>query len=238
MRIQYFSDLHLEFLKTTISFKSVAPILVLAGDIGYPHENSYKNFIKSVSEQFEKVFLIAGNHEYYRNLQTIEETNKKIHDLITSSKLSNVTFLNNSFEDYAGYRFVGSTLWTEISNLNYLSNDFNEIVCMSVEKYNQLHHQSRQFLSEIIHTDKKIIVISHHVPSHILTHPDYVKFEKYKQCFSSNSDDLIKENIVCWFYGHTHKPMSTKLNGVQMCCNPIGYPDENKKIDFEKIIEI
>ena len=40
-------------------------------------------------------------------------------------------------------------------------------------------------------------MISHHVSSHKLTHPDYVKFEKYKQCFSSDCDDLIRDNVVC-----------------------------------------
>ena len=67
-RIQYVSDLHLEFYNK-ISFRScvkpVAPYLALAGDIGKPGTNMYTNFLSYVSSNWEHVFYVAGNHEYY-----------------------------------------------------------------------------------------------------------------------------------------------------------------------------
>ena len=48
-----------------------------------------------------------------------------------------ISFLNYSYEDYEGYRFVGVTLWSKITNQNYLGNDFNVIKGMNIELYNE-----------------------------------------------------------------------------------------------------
>ena len=74
MKIQYLSDLHLELMSTHKFSKlceKIIPkcdILVLAGDIGDPlhHNDRYKFFLHSMSKKFKKVFLVSGNHEYYR----------------------------------------------------------------------------------------------------------------------------------------------------------------------------
>jgi len=70
MRIQYISDLHLEYyhnLKIPSIFRriieSAGNILILAGDIGYPSEKHYTDFIQFISDKYEKIFLILGNHE-------------------------------------------------------------------------------------------------------------------------------------------------------------------------------
>ena len=44
--------------------------------------------------------------------------------------------------------------------------------------------------------------------------------------------------IKCWIYGHTHTPSDVIKNGIPFLCNPIGYPDENKNLDFKKTITI
>ena len=60
---KYVSDLHLEknHIRKIVANK---PNVILAGDIGYPKEESYKKFIHDISYKFEKVFVISGNHEY------------------------------------------------------------------------------------------------------------------------------------------------------------------------------
>jgi hypothetical protein len=58
-------------------------------------------------------------------------------------------------------------------------------------------------------------------------------------------DGLISTNrhkIKCWVYGHTHTPTPTPhnvlINNIPFLCNPIGYPNQNEKINFQKIITI
>jgi hypothetical protein len=60
----------------------------------------------------------------------------------------------------------------------------------------------------------------------------------YNQWFSCNMDSFIekhKNKIDGWFYGHTHTPSLKKNHNIPLLCNPIGYPNENTKIDFQKI---
>ena len=102
MKIRYFSDLHLEFIKD----EEIKPFLnnipqgldeicICAGDIGNPCENHYDVFMNTVSKLFKKVFIIAGNHEYYG--RTIEETNDFLIDYF--KKFDNISFLNDSLSN-------------------------------------------------------------------------------------------------------------------------------------------
>jgi len=242
MKIQYFSDLHLECFKKQI-FPSImnqwiqvrAPILALCGDIGNPSEPLYKSFLQHVSSRFEKIFIICGNHEYYHH--TIPETEQQIRSLCT--RFPNISFLQNSFEDYHGYRFAGTTLWSHISNPTYLTNDFTRIQGFSITTCNQLHQESKNFVQQIMDSSPiPVIMLSHHVPSTLVIDPIYDQFRKtYQQCYSSSSEDLIRPPIHTWIYGHTHRPYVGMINGVHMHCNPIGYPGENKDICFHRIIE-
>ncbi len=244
MIIKYISDIHLEFLQkikpTWVSklINSDADVLVLAGDIGYPMRTEYSDFLINVNKIFEKTFLITGNHEYYSSF-TIEQNNNKIKQIIEENNLANVKFLLNEYEDYKGYRFVGSTLWSKIYNPNFLINDFKQIPGLTVEKYNMLHQDSINFIDKTIkETPKPIIMITHHLPSHSLTDPKYASYADYNQCFSSDLDHIIKEPIKAWFYGHTHIPSFKEINGVKLLCNPIGYPEESSFADFNRKITI
>jgi predicted MPP superfamily phosphohydrolase len=244
MKIKYFSDLHLEFLNNLNSnwIKSIikldADILILAGDIGYPSSKSYKNLLLEINAMFERVYLITGNHEYYSN-KSIEENNQIIRDIIKNNNLSNIKLLLNDFDDYKGYRFIGSTLWSKIVNPLYLITDFDYIKDISIEKYNNLHKESVYFIEKTLSQTKlPVIMITHHLPSYTLNDPKYETYSHYNQCFSSEIDYLIAKPVVVWFYGHTHTPSLKEINGVKMCCNPIGYPDEQTKPDFNCIIEL
>ena len=71
VKINYISDLHLEFYGDDVNFEKVmnfdndAEIICLAGDIGYPEHPNYEKFLSFISGKFKYVFLITGNHEYY-----------------------------------------------------------------------------------------------------------------------------------------------------------------------------
>ena len=65
----------------------------------------------------------------------------------------------------------------------------------------------------------------------------------YNQWFYSDMDYLknnmknIMKNIMikikAWLYGHTHRPSKQVIKGIHLLCNPIGYPGENKGLDFQ-----
>ena len=63
----YLSDLHLEkgfqrVFNINKNFKE-RPYLILSGDIGCVNQKSYQDFLYNISSRFDKIFLIAGNHD-------------------------------------------------------------------------------------------------------------------------------------------------------------------------------
>jgi hypothetical protein len=63
----------------------------------------------------------------------------------------------------------------------------------------------------------------------------------YNQWFYCDMDDFIQRNkdkIKCWIYGHTHTPSNAIINEISFLCNPIGYPNENSVLDFQKSFTI
>ena len=248
MKLRYLSDLHLEFVKPNKIEKFINlikpgadEICILAGDIGNPYSSNYKTFMQFINENFKKTFVIPGNHEYYNKTKTMDETNNFMEEYFKS--FDNISFLNNNYENYNGYCFIGTTLWSNITNPAYKINDIYNIPNFDHIQYNKLNSLCVDFLDEVIINCEKCIIITHHVPSYSLIDPKY-KTEKmlpYNQWFYCDMDDfyeLNKDKIKCWIYGHTHTSSNVVISGIPFLCNPIGYPGENSKVDFNKTIDM
>jgi len=238
MKIRYLSDLHLEFIKPSHldTWMSQIPpgldeVCILAGDLGNPHQPTYHRFMRFISEHFKKAFVIAGDHEYYYH--TMEETNPLLVQCF--EPFENITFLKESYEIYEGYCFIGTTLWSKITQPKYVINDVYKIPHFDHAECNRLNQESIEFLVDALQTQKNCIVITHHMPSRALIDPKYLspQMRPYNQWFYCDLDHLFTEKIKGWFYGHTHTPSNTVIQGVPLLCNPIGYPGENKELNFE-----
>jgi predicted phosphohydrolase len=247
MRIRYFSDLHLEFIKPNNLphfIKKIPPgeneVCILAGDIGSPYLDSYDIFMNFMSKNFKKTFVITGNHEYYNKTKSknIEFTNAFLNKYF--QKFDNISFLHNSFEYYENYCFIGTTLWSKITDPFYEINDVYSIPNLDYSLYNQLNSLSVAFLKNNLanSSSTKNIIITHHIPSNTLIDKKYKtpKMIPYNQWFYCDLDNLIDQNkdkIKCWIYGHTHNPSNNLFHGIPFLCNPIGYPNENDNINFK-----
>ena len=245
LNIRYFSDIHLEFMKDNaikkimknIQTNAKDQICILPGDIGYPQSEKYNNFMKFISANFVKTFVIPGNHEYYNNVHTMDKTKEYMKNYF--SKFDNITFLDNNYEYYQDHCFIGTTLWSKITNPTYEINDVYNIPNFDYLKYNRLNMLSVDFLDTCLENEKNCVVITHHIPSNKFIDKKYLtsKMIPYNQWFYCDLDDLIKKHekkIKCWFYGHTHTPSESYINDILFLCNPIGYPNENSKIDWNK----
>ena len=248
LKIRYFSDLHLEFIhpnKIEQFIKQIPngidEICVLAGDIGNPFEPNYDIFMNFIATNFIKTFIITGNHEYYNKTKTIEETNIYIENYF--KKFDNISFLNNNYEYYNNYCFIGTTLWSKITNPTYEINDVYHIPYFDYIQYNRLNMLSVDFLEDVLQKNENCIIITHHVPSNSLIDIKYKtqKMRPYNQWFFCDMDDLIEKynnKIKCWIYGHTHTSSNVIINNIPFLCNPIGYPNENSNLEFQKNITI
>lgn len=251
MKIQYISDIHLEYLERsdietlTTSLTSRGEVLILGGDIGDPRQTDsrYRCFLESVCSKFKKVFVIAGNHEFYHS--QIDMNKAKIRKICC--EIPNISFLDNSVEDYEGYRWIGSTQWSQIGSPDCSSNDFKNIENLDYEAYNRMHLDSVTFLNHELKTatqlNLKAIVITHHVPIYALTVPKFStdSDKDRSQWCHGNLDDLVQEYngiIKGWFYGHLHTRSVQLHHGVHFFCNPIGKKGENTYSDINVICDI
>ena len=248
MKLRIISDLHLEFVKPYQMYgllKKIVPqpdeVCILAGDIGNPYSNNYTQFMEFINNNFKKSFVIAGNHEYYNTKSTIYDTNKHMDDYFKMHE--NISFLNNTCEEYEDHCFVGTTLWSRVTNPFYDINDMYRIKYFDHTEYNAINKKCVHFLEESVKTEKNMVVITHHMPSDKLIDAKYKtdKMKPYNQWFYCNMDDYIEKNkgkIKCWVYGHTHTPLTSILYDVPLICNPIGYPGENNKPNYDVTIDI
>jgi len=252
MRLRYLSDLHLEFIKpedVKQFLNKIAPgpneIAILAGDIGNPRRPNYDVFMKYMSANFKRTYVIAGNHEYYcmNEPHTIDQTNRLLKEYFR--RYDNVRFLQNEYDHYDNKCFIGTTLWTNITRSKPVINDVYYIPGLDRKIYNRMNLESVEFLETALQRpeNKECVVITHHLPSGSLIDPRYTTspFSHYNEWFYCDLDKMIKRDsakIKCWFYGHTHTPNKTNIGDTIFACNPIGYIDENEDHDFGAIVEL
>ena len=101
-----------------------------------------------------------------------------------------------------------------------------------------------QFIQTIIEgkNDEKFVVVGHHAPSKLSTHPRYKRDVLMNGAYSSSLDEYILDHpqIKLWTHGHTHEDFDYMIGSTRIVCNPRGYDGYEKRADnFElKFMEI
>jgi len=103
MRINYFSDVHLEFGPLDRP-NTEADIIIAAGDIGV-----YDQGIEWLLSIDKPIIYVAGNHEFYAH-----EYHDTMRMLKTKCANTHIHFLDNNTFNYQGVRFIGCTLWADL----------------------------------------------------------------------------------------------------------------------------
>lgn len=250
MKIQICSDLHLEFHSNRLWLKEnplipTGDILIIAGDTYHLDKDYSKlHFIKKAANEFEKVFLIPGNHEYYGGYDAtsaMETTYQKIK--------SNVFMVNNKSIMLNGVRFIFSTMWSKI-NKHFLAlmrglYDFKKIKfgenILSINDFNALHEHCFEFIRKEVEQEGPKVVITHHLPSYECNVREF-KDSKLNEGFCVDKTRFIEQkDILYWIYGHSHRnKQSFELNGTQLITNQLGYIGYGEYTSFkhDKIIVI
>ncbi len=250
MKIQYCSDLHLEFPENKMFIKDnplqvVGEILILAGDIiPFKVMNEHDDFFDYLSANFKFTYWIPGNHEYYY-YDITNKTNKfneKIRD--------NVFLVNNVSVQHDDVNFIFSTLWTSINEayawqIQRGLSDFHVIkhnrMPFTTEHYNALHNESLKFIiGELKRNQGKTIIATHHVPT-FNNYPEEYKGSSLNSAFAVELYNLIEEsNIDYWIYGHSHSNTPDfEIGKTKLLTNQLGYIkyNEHSKFGGDKIIE-
>jgi len=243
MKIQYASDLHLEFRENKRFLKDnpikpIGDILVLAGDIvPFAVLEQHKDFFSYVSDHFESTYWIPGNHEYYYSdlADRYGTFNEKIKE--------NVYLLNNTVVHHRDVDLICSTLWSKIGIANQWKienslSDFQLIKYKSnkftIGRYNQIHKECVDFIKQSLYAKaNKSIVISHHVPT-FYNYPDKFKGDALNDAFAVELYDVIESiGPNYWIYGHTHS--NTKdftIANTNVLTNQLAYVSHGEHDDF------
>lgn len=252
IRLKYFSDIHLEYnnkklnVANLLSKKDPVEYLALLGDIGHPKTDIYKNFIKDASLSFNKVFLVAGNHEYYGS--SIEEINYELEKL--ESIFKNVYFMNRKKVSVNNNVILGCTLWSKLENS---SHDFSQIKILAQpplegeidswnspepkfknfdkKKYLDMHNKDVEWLTK--HLDYSLenpIILTHHLPTFKLISKRYENYRN-KSGFATNLEHLFQPGMQ-WLCGHSHDCINVNINNTNLHINSGSF------INPEKYIEI
>ncbi|MDE5644521.1 MAG: metallophosphoesterase [Muribaculaceae bacterium] len=248
MKIQYASDLHLEFGANTSFLKDhpmdpAGDVLVLAGDIGYlGDEELIKHpFWDWVSDNYYEVIAIPGNHELYRGFDINELT-----DSWEFRLRCNVRYVYNKLIHIdCNTDLIASTFWAQIPPENaFLTqrgvSDFRCILdgeeYLGWERFNQEHDKCRTYIERKVRESRaaKIIVATHHVPSFSLM-ADEFKGSPINGAFTSeHADSIAGSRIDYWIYGHSHRNISKQIGNTMCVCNQLGYVRLFEHLDFQK----
>jgi predicted phosphohydrolase len=235
MKLQIASDLHLEFLQRRFPGERLilpapdADMVVLACDIA-----NGTQAIELFNDWPVPVLYIAGNHEFYG-----AQLEKVRADLRAAAAGTCITFLDNDSAEFAGVRFLGSTLWTDyrlernrtqrqlMENAELRLSDHFTIKCangpFTAERALSEHALSRAWLERELAKpyDGKTVVISHHGPHPLSVHPRYIG-QALNAAFVSDLSDLLAKARL-WIHGHVHDSFDYCVSSCRVVANPAGY---------------
>lgn len=246
MKIQYASDLHLEFhdnsrwLKEN-PLKAVGDILVLAGDIGYLGDENYSchPFWNWCSENFQQTIVIPGNHELYKSFD-----NNELHEGWQLEIRPNVkVYYNCVIHLSPEIALIASTLWSWIPPYEEFQTergvtDFHRILNgqhrLSAPRFNKEHEKCREFIERSVSESqaKHIIVATHHVPSFELMAEEF-KGSPINGAFTVELGNFIANSpIEYWIYGHSHRNINKTIGNTQCISNQLGYTFHGEHATF------
>lgn len=245
MKIQYASDLHLEFRENASYLKHnpmkvTGDILILAGDIGYLGDQNYVThpFWDWASENYKQVIVAMGNHEFYKFFDI-----SSLKSGYTLPIRRNIAAYYNAVVSIEDIDIIVSTLWSyiplkEASFTEQVVSDFHRILfngeLLTFADFNQEHRRCLDFIKTAVSQSsaKHKIVVSHHVPSFRMLCPRF-KDSKANGAFIVELADFIEDSgIDYWIYGHSHYNVDIRIGNTLCVSNQLGYVFQNEHIDF------
>ncbi|MGZ5615443.1 MAG: metallophosphoesterase [Methylobacter sp.] len=242
MRINYFSDIHLEFelLKTP---NNDADIVVAAGDIGIGTQGV--DWLKTLNKP---VIYVAGNHEFYT-----QEYRQALQQIRLQCADSNIHFLENEYFVFQDVRFLGCTLWADLfvdgdkkaEDLGKSLNDFQRIQFdgrqFDAAQFSFLHQNSKTWLEQELAKPfpGKTVVVTHHAPS-LWSWNESIHAPR-KLAYCNDMRPLLHEyEIAAWIHGHVHSQLDYRIADARILCNPRGYAGIKivPRFDQNRVLEI
>jgi Icc-related predicted phosphoesterase len=214
--------------------------------------NRFHDFFQRCCSRFPHVIFIVGNHEHYHG--DFARTVPHFRDVL--GYLPNLHILEKETFVLDDITFIGGTLWTDMNKrdnrtLHDISRMMNDFRC--VDNTNKTedgrgwpgrftttdaandHDAMVAFIDQTIAANPagRYVVVGHHSPSRLSTHPKYQHQFIMNGGYSSELDDFIQDRpqIKLWTHGHTHEDFDYMIAGCRILCNPRGYINYEERAD-------
>lgn len=239
---QIISDIHLEQMDVCPDFaakwRSTAPCLILAGDIGHfncPHWHAFMNY---VNDNWDVVIYVLGNHEFYSNRYSYNYLLHCYNDI--PLMWSNVILLNGNVADILCdgviWKIIGATAWGAAEYSLVLSiNDFKKIKIynadtdrttpISVKQYQEMHNADMDWIiNTIANTDRStctVLVTHFPLTRDGTSDPIYGnQSDALKRYFANELHGVLKDrpNLTV-VSGHTHYKYDFIMDEVRYVSN-------------------
>lgn len=239
MRIHLLSDLHLEHRSraqlddfdaelNALKARDPADLLVLAGDIcqvaGY--EARAAKWLAQMASYYTHTIFVTGNHEYsYGDFKSVDRFMAKL-------SIPNLSILSDGETlTFRGATFYGGTMWFPECNKPSRKSFYDYQVIRNFEP--EVYRRHEKFIAGLPLLKPGTVVISHHSP-----HPRSIPVEfaasTVNRFFCYDVTPHLRAAPFAWLHGHTHAPFRYEVYGMQVHCNPFGYPGEGANPFFWK----
>lgn len=227
MKINYYSDLHLEFWDWQgPNIDMSGDVIILAGDITNQPHLMWINEVAFVAEK--PVIYIFGNHDWYGG--SFPHTMQ----LAQMGSAHNVHILDRESLIVEGVNIHCATLWTNFRN-NPVSKVFaanriydfypGNIKFFDTDVCETQYNLTVDWLKEVIKPGD--IVATHFPPSSLSVHEYFKDDQQANDYFCNSLEDLILDlKPSLWIHGHTHTAFDYMIGDTRIVCNPRGYPYE------------
>ena len=221
--------------------------------------NRFHAFFERCCERFPHVIFIVGNHEHYHG--DFAKTVPHFRDVL--GYLPNLHILEKEIFVLDDITFIGGTLWTDMNKrsvrtLHEISRMMNDFRCVD---YSAKLADERGWGGRFTTTDAaddhdamlafvrttveanpagRYVVVGHHAPSRLSTHPKYAHEAIMNGGYSSELDDFILDHpqIKLWTHGHTHEDFDYQIGSCRILCNPRGYVNYEERADTWRLVTV
>ena len=225
MKIQIFSDIHLEF-GDAVMRRTDADVIIAAGDIGLGAAG-----VPWLRDSGKPTVYVAGNHEFYGS--DLEQVQRDIRAAVAGSA---VRYLECERTDIGGVRFLGATLWTDYMGGNpalmtALQGEMNDYLQIRYREHTltptdllAINRAARTWLEQELATAYAgpTVVVTHHAPLFASWRADPASLFKGAYC-NDLSALIANYPIALWVHGHVHACSRYRAGTLRVVCNPRGY---------------
>jgi Icc-related predicted phosphoesterase len=253
MRLQIFSDLHIESEHRKIEVTHEVDAVIVAGDVCEGAERAFQALRRIVPMQIP-IIAVMGNHEFYNRVWREEIAHAR-----AIAPLYGIHLLENNSVTFGGARFIGATLWTDYALFGdgYVSLAMHaarnglldhKLITWVKRPWQRfrpqhalgLHRASRTFIETELATPfaGPTVVVTHHAPHTGSLHPRY-QSDLLSGAYVSDLTTVIEASRPeLWIHGHVHTSFDYRVGITRILCNPHGYGAENTAFDPALVVEV